>query len=496
MKQNHIELSLFRCVSLFILLFILAKTGFAEETLASSPHLPNRSTCNESLKKLAGKKDRSNLLNCIRTEKRLYYKLAGPPEVRLEIISDLIVLYHQSGLLSGAPSDLAKERYWRQVRLDLLAQKDDAQSVSNTIVNLRNSFHGNQLRVVLDLKSRVRYETHENKDSMSIEFNFLNTLISPDLEKKSFFLSRREIRAELSTKDQNSQLSLVNIPYESFKILQLPNPSRWVLDIRLADRTARMTSPPENDAEAPPPKKTLEDYRPKNQGIHKIIIDPGHGGKDPGAIGLSGYSEKEAVLDIGLRLKELLVTQLKVEVIMTRSNDVFIPLEERTKIANEANADLFISIHANSSPHRATHGVEIYLLGQSSDKRALRTAARENNITEEEASNMDKNLLSIKKDLFQEYKKQESLELAHITRSSFMNRLRPSFPVIDLGVKTAPFYVLIHTSMPSILAEVSFISNPVEEQRLKSKSYRQIMAESLLEGIKKFISVNSNSSFF
>jgi N-acetylmuramoyl-L-alanine amidase len=268
------------------------------------------------------------------------------------------------------------------------------------------------------------------------------------------------------------------------------------VDFRLTGSiNASLQDTKESDA-APPPKKTLAELHLKDSGVRTIIIDPGHGGKDPGAIGASGYTEKDAVLDIALRLKDLLVKQESLNVILTRSNDIFIPLGERTKIANDANADLFVSIHANSSPHRSIHGIEIYLLGKSSDKRALRTAARENNVSEEEASNMDKILISIKKDLQQEYKKEESLELAHSARSSFLKRLRASYPVVDLGVKTAPFYVLINTSMPSILAEVSFISNPVEEQRLKSKSYRQLMAESLLDGIRSFMSESAVRSRF
>ncbi|MFI5304755.1 MAG: N-acetylmuramoyl-L-alanine amidase [Nitrospiria bacterium] len=497
MKHNVAAFSIFFTLSLLSVFFSILTIGYADAKSATAPPPFNIKFCKDALEEPSRFKMRSDWLSCIGIEKKLYYQESSPEDIRIEAVSDLISLYHHLVHISGKASDQEKEDYWRKIQTESMVKRDNRGPVrTNSIINLRNSLNGNVLRVVLDVRTRTFYETHENKEFNSLQFNFLNTNISSGLERKSFPLKRKGIKADLSTHDQNSVLSISDVPYQSFKILQLSNPNRWVIDIRLADSTAHTVSISEQETSVPIPKKTIEDVHPKNQGIHKIIIDPGHGGKDPGATGVSGYSEKEAVLDIGLRLRELLIKQLKVDVIMTRSNDVFIPLEERTKMANEANADLFISIHANSSPHRSTHGVEIYLLGQSSDKRALRTAARENNVTEEEATHMDKNLLSIKNDLFQEYKKEESLELAHITRSSFMSRLRPSYPVVDLGVKTAPFYVLINTSMPSILAEVSFISNPIEEQRLRNKSYRQIMAESLLEGIKQFMAMNSNSSFF
>jgi N-acetylmuramoyl-L-alanine amidase len=496
-KRYH---TFFLIRGLFLPLFLISlffQPLLAEEVSDSSLVIANAGSCKSSLLKAPSRKTRSHWLSCIAIKKRVYYKKSSSEAIRKEAVSDLIDLYRQLGRQSGKHSDREKEKYWKKIQSNSITERGNKIEISsNLIANLRSSFQENHLRLVLDVKNLATYETHENKESQSLQVDFSNTAISPDLEKRSFFLNKEGMKAELISGNETTELSILNVPYESFRISQLPDPNRWIIDIQLSKGKTQAPPVTGQDQAVPLPKKTLEDIRPQNQGIHKIIIDPGHGGKDPGAIGLSGYSEKEAVLDIGLRLKELLVKKLKVEVLMTRSKDVFIPLGERTRMANEANADLFISIHANSSPHRNTHGIEIYLLGQSSDKRALRTAARENNVTEEEASNLDKTLLSIKKDLSQEFKKEESLELAHATRSSFLAQLRPSYPVVDLGVKTAPFYVLMNTSMPSILAEVSFISNPAEEQRLKNKSYRQIMAESLLEGIKNFIAANSNTASF
>lgn len=220
-------------------------------------------------------------------------------------------------------------------------------------------------------------------------------------------------------------------------------------------------------------------------GVNTIVIDPGHGGKDPGAIGRKGLREKDVVLDISIRLKTLIEEKLHKKVILTRETDIFVPLDERTRIANANKADIFISIHTNSNPKRSTRGIEIYLVGQSTDRPAMATAARENSASERSMSDLE----LILNDLLENTKINESLELAHMTRQSFRRTLGSHYKnVVDLGVKRAPFYVLMNANMPSILAEVSFISNPQEEKRLNGKRYRQRVAQSLFEGIQQYIS--------
>lgn len=475
------------------------------ENAQSTPLLLKANACKTTLFKSSQKKYRSRWLSCISKYQKVV-KGNFSQDATQTAASELIALYHHLGRYSGKKSDKTNEQYWKDFKSQLTAQSQPGPSSTSAmpepeeaknagkILNIRTWNHGNYLRIVLDLTNPVTYETHEIKESDTLQIDFLKTAITPDLESKLLSLNNPEMKVQLASLPDKAKLSIIHSGYQSFKISELPSPRRWIIDLKTP------ADPPlaihENGVPLPPPIKRVEEALPPLFTIRKIIIDPGHGGKDPGATGLSGFTEKEAVLDIGLRLKELISKELKINVIMTRSRDIFIPLEERARIANEANADLFISIHANSSPHRTAHGVEIYLLGKASDKKALRTAARENNSTEEEATNLDKNLMNIKKDLVQEFKKEESLELAHITRSSFINILRPSYPVVDLGVKTAPFYVLMNTAMPSILAEVSFISNPAEEMRLKSKSFRQKTAESLFEGIKKYIESNSMRTTF
>ncbi|MHB8482343.1 MAG: N-acetylmuramoyl-L-alanine amidase [Nitrospiria bacterium] len=507
MKQNRAKAFklLFFTLVFFISIFqfsgrseMKADSGISAGSPSLPPLLLDAKSCKSRLFHSPQKKYRSKWLSCISIYRQVLKK--NPSEkVQLETYTDLADLYRFLGRYSGKKSDKTKEKYWEDLKLKLSArlnpdsvmttEKPPQTPADGNIYNLRTWNHGEYLRIVLDLKDPVSYEIHELKNSHTVQIDFSRTTLQSRLDHKVFTLDQNQTQAQLTQLSDGVQLSLTPIFYKSFTAKELSSPRRWVFDIHKSGETSSAKQE-ENPASIPAAKKSLEDRRFPQPGIHKIIIDPGHGGKDPGAIGLSGYAEKEAVLDIGLRLKDLIINRLKVNVVMTRSRDVFIPLEERTKMANDADADLFVSIHANSSPHRNTHGIEIYLLGQSTDKRALRTAARENNSTEKEAVDLEKNLFSIKKDLSQEYKKEESLELAHITRSSFLNILRPLYPVVDLGVKTAPFYVLMHTSMPSILAEVSFISNPAEEQRLKNQVYRQKMAESLLEGIRKYVSSN------
>jgi len=446
---------------------------------------------------------RSSWLKCAALYKESYHRHRNP-EVKKEASSGLASLYAQMGQRFKKPQDIRKQSYWVKVNARLTGAGSPASPDQNaihlpeeeTIYNLRSWNHENFVRIVVDVKAPARFEPRPGPEPGTLKVLFPGASLAANLSGKTLSINDgRSMTAKFEKDDQGVTLTLTDIPNTDYKVTRLKDPERVVLDFR-KESLPLLKPAPAVGASAPPvlqPKKTLEDLSPLKTGIHNIVIDPGHGGKDPGAVGLTGYTEKEAVLDIGLRLRDLLKRDMNIHVIMTRSRDVFIPLEERTRIANQANADLFISIHANSSPHRTARGIEIYLLGRARDKDALRTAARENNSSEREASNLQKTLLSIQKDLSREFKSEESQELAHLTRYSFMENLRPGYPVVDLGVKTAPFFVLMNTSMPSILAEVSFISNPAEEQRLKSQEYRQKMAQSLLEAIKKYMTANSNA---
>jgi N-acetylmuramoyl-L-alanine amidase len=219
--------------------------------------------------------------------------------------------------------------------------------------------------------------------------------------------------------------------------------------------------------------------------IGKIVIDPGHGGHDTGTIGPNGLEEKDLVLDVGRRLGKLLQTRLGADVVYTRKDDTFIPLETRTSIANQEQADLFVSIHANSSHDPDARGVETYYLNFTSSAEALDVAAREN-----AASNKSVyELQDLVKKIALKEKIEESREFAANVQRALHSGLAAKSPGIrDRGVKKAPFIVLIGANMPSILAEISFVSNPGDERKLRTADYRQRIAESLYRGISKYVS--------
>lgn len=216
--------------------------------------------------------------------------------------------------------------------------------------------------------------------------------------------------------------------------------------------------------------------------IRRVVLDPGHGGHDQGSAGPTGLLEKELVLDVALRLGELITANLGSEVVYTRNDDQFVPLETRTKIANESRADLFVSIHANSSTIRTVSGVETYFLSFTTSKDAMDVAARENATSERSVFELRDLLQKI---ALQE-KIEESREFAARVNSALYRVWSPTGPTRNRGVKKAPFVVLIGASMPSILTEIGFLSNPRDERELRKPETRQKIAEALFKGISQY----------
>ena len=216
--------------------------------------------------------------------------------------------------------------------------------------------------------------------------------------------------------------------------------------------------------------------------VSRIVIDPGHGGKDPGTVA-KGLTEAALTLDVALRLEKLLTKEFGVEVILTRRTDVFIPLEERTAIANRHNADLFLSIHANSSRNGDAKGIETYFLSFASSPEAEAVAARENSASEREMHQLP----DIIKAITLNNKLDESRDLAGMVQESLVSNLkRTNKDVRSRGVKKAPFVVLIGAAMPSVLAEISFITNKQELQLLKTGSYKDKIAQSLYAAVLRY----------
>jgi N-acetylmuramoyl-L-alanine amidase len=217
-------------------------------------------------------------------------------------------------------------------------------------------------------------------------------------------------------------------------------------------------------------------------GVSRIVIDPGHGGHDPGARG-GGTTEAELVLDVSLRLAQLLEKIPGIEVVLTRKTDEYVALQERTAIANREAADLFLSIHANANSSALAQGIETYFLNFATTLGAAAVAARENAASGQSMGELP----DVVKTIALNNKLDESRDFATFVQREMVAKLRPSNKTIrDLGVKQAPFVVLIGAAMPSVLAEVSFMTNPQDAKLLKSSAYRQRIAEALFEAVRTY----------
>lgn len=282
------------------------------------------------------------------------------------------------------------------------------------------------------------------------------------------------------------------MPLPSLAVAALPEVVVIDPPVAIADVRPTRTSESPGTFEAPagvapmPPASNvaggLSMARQLGLGVSRIVIDPGHGGHDPGAQS-SGVTESELVLDVALRLEKLLDKIPGVDVVMTRRENEFIPLQERTAIANRESADLFLSIHANASNIPTAHGVETYFLNFASNVNAAAVAARENATSGQTMGALQ----DVVKNITLTSKRDESRDFATYVQREMMASLRSTNKTLkDLGVKQAPFVVLIGASMPSILAEISFVTNPQDAKLLKNSAYRQKIAQALFEGVRKY----------
>ena len=264
-----------------------------------------------------------------------------------------------------------------------------------------------------------------------------------------------------------------------------PAPARKTNGRSTAPSSVASADPPPIHAAMPTATGERSMVRALGLKIGRIVVDAGHGGHDSGTLGPGGIEEKDVVLDVALRLGKLLKQRLGADVIYTRDDDTFVPLETRTAIANKAQADLFISVHANSSSDPSARGVETYYLNFTTSADALEVAARENAVGDESIHQLSD---LVKKITLQD-KISESREFASDVEQSLYSGLEEGNPGLkDRGVKKAPFVVLIGANMPSILAEISFLTNPDDAHELRDPAYRERIAESLYRGVERYIS--------
>jgi N-acetylmuramoyl-L-alanine amidase len=353
-----------------------------------------------------------------------------------------------------------------------------------TIQNFRTTTSPRMTRLVLDLNAKAYFSMRPVLQAEGVTIEIPNTILGPSAKAK--LAAGRIAKPFLITQpsEQSVYISLPTGSFTSYKLFTLANPPRLVIDIipPTEPRTIFPTEPtPDFSSPLAIPQQPVQ---PRTKSMTTIVIDPGHGGKDPGARGHRGTEEKDITLKVALKLRDLLSRQRGVRILMTRERDEFIELGDRAKFANRHEADLFVSIHVNSHPQRSVKGIEIYHFGEAKDQRALEVAARENGTP---LNNTGVGWEYLVADLLTAKKIEESLELAWTAKEAMVTNLNGHYDLVDHGVKTAPFYVLRFTSMPSILAEIAYISNSSEEELLRTSRFTTLVAEALMEGVKSFL---------
>jgi N-acetylmuramoyl-L-alanine amidase len=355
------------------------------------------------------------------------------------------------------------------------------------IYDLRHFTHPTFTRIVVDIGTLREYSPHELPSPDRIFVDIYQAKLNPILHNKTYLVNNEYInQIRIAQRSPNTVRVVVDLDFAKVKRFQVwPafDPFRIVIDIYPTE-TNRDTTEERPPQPAQPTKEGYSMARQLGLGIQRIVIDPGHGGKDPGTIGRTGTLEKKIVLDICQRLKKLLGANNGLEVIMTRETDIYVPVENRTVIANQKQADLFISVHANSNPSKKRSGVETFYLNFSQDPSVIETAALENATSTKNLSEMRGILEKIVKNS----KVMESRQLANDIQKNLVLTLQKLHKdVKDLGFKGGPFWVLIGAETPSILVEVSYLSNSRDESRLKKAQYRQYIAQGIYSGIKNYI---------
>ncbi|RJQ50154.1 MAG: N-acetylmuramoyl-L-alanine amidase [Nitrospiraceae bacterium] len=347
----------------------------------------------------------------------------------------------------------------------------------NTVKGLRAKSYKSHTRVVIEMNGSAEFTQNRLANPQRLYFDLQDSILSkkaiPSLGMQDGVLKKIRV----AQFDRNTVRVVLDVENsDNYSAFMLENPYRLVIDV-YASQHGSPAIKSDKETNIPDPEKAM-----------RIVIDPGHGGDDPGAIGPNGVQEKDIVLSVGKKLGSILSEQPGVEVVYTRDIDIFIPLNERTEIANSKKADLFISIHANASPRKNTRGIETYFLNWTDDKEAIRVAARENKVSFKKMEKMQGSLQMILDDLARKNKNEESMKLASNVQNAIVSALREKYSRIeDLGVKYALFYVLVGAEMPSVLVEISFISNHEEEKRLLQDQYKNQIAEAIAEGIYSYM---------
>jgi N-acetylmuramoyl-L-alanine amidase len=367
--------------------------------------------------------------------------------------------------------------------------------------NLRHYTGDDYTRIVLDFDNEVSFKRNRLSDPDRLYLDFENATAPASMLKENYMVDDgflKQIRVGQNT-DRKVRVVLDLKSIQNYEVFSLYHPYRVVIDVQgkkttpVADQIPQETESPV--APVAPPEMAQANAsgqyslaRQLGLKVKRIIVDPGHGGHDPGAM-QHGLVEKEITLDVSLRLKAILEDEYGYEVLMTRGQDRYVALEERTAYANSNNADLFVSVHVNSSRNKKAKGIETYYLNFATTPEAMEVAARENAISEKNMAELQKLTTAIALNS----KIEESRDFATLIQTNLVTHLDKIYQVTNLGVKKAPFYVLIGAQMPAILAEISFVSNQIESEMLEKGTYRQSIAEGLAKGIKNYVETLAES---
>jgi N-acetylmuramoyl-L-alanine amidase len=355
------------------------------------------------------------------------------------------------------------------------------------VYNLRPYTHPNFTRIAIDIGNLREYHSDTLFTPDRVYIDIYQAKLNAILHNKVISVSNGYVsQIRIAQKNTTTVRVVVDLDFEEIKryqVFHLFDPFRIVIDIY--PDYADVSQPPAKATQpAQPTKSGYSMARQLGLGVGRIVIDPGHGGKDPGAIGRKGTQEKGVVLDVSKRLQRLLNDKTDLEVILTRESDIHIPVETRPILANQKRADLFISIHANANPKKNYTGIMTFYLNFPSDASVMEVAAMENATSTKNISEMN----NILREILREDKLKESRELANKIQSNLVSHLGKNYKhIIDLGVKGGPFWVLIGGDMPSILVEISHLSNSREENRLRTPEYRQQIAQAIYQGIIAYI---------
>lgn len=367
------------------------------------------------------------------------------------------------------------------------------------VTGLRYQITRDQTRVLLDLSREAQYDVRRLQEDPAkrlparIYIDIYNAKLA--LASKEAFPVEENVLRQVRVGQYSDDTVRVVLDVKEMRAYQsfiTADPTRLVID--LLAPAARQNLPAREVAAKPAPVEQKTLAKAKNveplasgSGIRKIVLDPGHGGKDPGAIGIGGIAEKDIVLNVAKKLARKLKAELGVQVILTRNDDRFVPLEDRTVMANNEDADLFISLHVNASPNADARGIETYYLDNTTDEAAVRLAARENGTSRRNISDLQ----FILSDMTQNMKLEDSIALAHRLHGALVGGMAKVVgDVKDLGVKKALFHVLVGARMPSVLVEMFFITHRSEARVMSQESYQDALVESLYEGIQKFGQTN------